>query len=181
MTTQSPETQNLTYIQWGSNTEITKQFKSLDEFAKSDYLTIHANNFGYNHLIEREISRWSKYKVHNIFIVDADAEYNYGLEFKMYIHYTADGINFFAELTLGASAITSSPLIRVMLIHKKPVGLDLTDLNNNSEELWSEWFENMNNDIYESFSFSTNAFYNKGREFRKELRKLSESSFFIFS
>jgi hypothetical protein len=181
MKTQTSQSETSQYIQWTAETKISKQFKSLDEFANSDYLSIHAENFGYSHLVEREISRWSKYKVHNVFIVDADVEYNYGLDFKMYIHYTADGINFFKELTIGSSAITSAPLIRVMLTNKRPVGFDLRNLNNNSEELMIEWFTNMKNDIYESFCFSTNAFYNKGREYRQELRKLSQSSIFIFA
>jgi hypothetical protein len=182
MKTQTSQSETSQYIQWTAETKISKQFKSLDEFANSDYLSIHAENFGYSHLVEREISRWSKYKVHNVFIVDADVEYNYGLDFKMYIHYTADGVNFFAELSLGASAITSSPLRRVMLTIKKPADLNLSDLQFNSKEVLNEWFKNMNEGTYESFCYSTNSFYGKGREYRQELRDLSKKSgAFIFA
>jgi len=181
MKNSTTQSEKLVYIEWSADTKITKQFKSFDEFAKSDYLTTYATNFGYNHLVEREIASWSKYKVHNVFIVDADAKYNYGLDFKMYIHYTADGINFFSELTLGSSTLTSAPLIRVMLAHRKPQGLNIQDIKSNSDEVMQEWYENMKNDIYESFCFSTNAFYNKGREFRNKLRKLSEIPSIIFS
>ena len=182
MKTQPQTSEERVYIQWNKKTQIKEQFKSFADFAKTHYLTTHANNFGYNHLVEREILRWSKYKVHNIFIVDADVQYNYGLDFKMYLHYTADGITFFRELTIGSSAITASPLIRVMLFHKLPTGLDINNFHGNSPELLAEWFDNMNNNIYDAFCFSTNAFYNKGREFRNELRELSaKSEAFIFA
>jgi hypothetical protein len=179
-TTSQPEMSQ--YIQWTADTIIAKQFKSFDEFVKSDYLSIHAKNFDYNHLVEREIASWSKYKVHNVFIVDADPEYNYGLDFKMYIHYTADGINFFSELTIGSKGISSNPLIRVMLTIKKPADLNLLDFKSNSDEIFNEYIQNMNEGTYESFCYSTNSFYSKGREFRQELRDLCKSSgAFIFA
>jgi hypothetical protein len=181
MTTQTTTSENRIWIQWTAETKIVNQYKSIDDLVESGYLNTYASNFGYNHLIEREVKSWSKYTVHNIFIVDADPQYNYGLNFKMYIHYTADQINFFAELTIGSKSITNGALIRVMLTHRKPEGLNIHDVKSNSEEILKEWFDNMDNDIYDSFCFSTNACYNKGREFRNELREMSKSPNFIFA
>ena len=178
---QSINNENRIWIEWSEKTMVRNQFKTLDELMESGFVQKHAANFGYEHLINRTMNGWSKHEIHNIFIVDANPVFNYGLDFKIWIHYTADGMNFMMDLSIGSSSITSAPLQRVMLNQKTPVGLDLKNISNNTPEIMREWMEMINNNVIESFQFSTNAFYKKNAEFRSKLREMCKSSSIIFA
>lgn len=178
---QSINNENRIWIEWSEKTMVSKQFKTLDELMESGFVQKHAANFGMEHLINQKMNGWSKHEIHNIFIVDANPVCNYGLDFKIWIHYTADGINFMAELTIGSSCLSSAPLQRVNLIQKTPDGFDFKNIENNSREMMMEWMEMINNNIIESFRFSTNVFYKKNAEFRNELRELSKYPSIIFA
>lgn len=178
---QSINNENRIWIEWSEKTMVKQQFKTLDELMESGFVQKYAANFGMEHLVDWKIDQWSKHQIHNIFIVDANPVLNYGLDFKMWIHYTADGINFMAELTIGGSCLSSAPLQRVNLIQKTPDGFDFKNLENNSREMMMEWMEMINNNIIESFRFSTNVFYKKNAEFRNELRELSKYPSIIFA
>lgn len=178
---QSINTEKRIWIEWSEKTMVSKQFKTLDELMQSGFVQKHAENFGYQHLVKRTMDGWSKYQIHNIFIVDANPVCNYGLDFKMWIHYTADGINFMAELTIGSSCLSSAPLQRVNLIQKSPVGFDFNELSNNTREMMMEWMRMINENEIESFRFSTNAFYKKDAKYRNQLREMCKSSSIIFA
>ena len=169
------------WIEWSEKTMVKQQFKTLDELMESGFVQKHASNFGYEHLIKRTMDGWSKHEIHNIFIVDANPVFNYGLDFKMWIHYSTDGMNFMMELSIGSSSITSAPLQRVNLITKSPDGFDFKNIENNSREMMMEWMEMINNNIIESFRFSTNAFYKKDAKYRNQLREMCKSSQIIFA
>ena len=178
---QSINNEKRIWIEWSEKTMVRNQFKTLDQLMESGFAQKYAANFGYEHLLDWKIDQWSKHEIHNIFIVDANPVFNYGLDFKIWIHYTADGINFMMEFTIGSSSLTSAPLQRVMLNTKTPVGLDLKNIENNTPEIIREWMEMINNNVIESFQFSTNVFHKKCAEFRSKLRELSKSPSIIFA
>ena len=178
---QSINNENRIWIEWSEKTMVSKQFKTLDELMESGLVQKHAANFGMEHIINQKMIGWSKHEIHNIFIVDANPVFNYGLDFKMWIHYTADGINFMAELTIGSSCLSSAPLQRVTLNTKTPDGFDFKNLENNSREMMMEWMRMIDQNEIESFQFSTNVFYKKNAEFRNQLRELSKYPSIIFA
>jgi len=184
--TQNVENQSINnetriWIEWSEKTIVSKQFKTLDELMESGFVQKHASNFGYEHLINRTMDQWSKHQIHNIFIVDANPVFNYGLDFKIWMHYSTDGMNFMMELSIGSSSLTSAPLQRVNLITKTPVGFDFNELSNNTREMMMEWMRMINENEIESFRFSTNAFYKKDSKYRNQLREMCKSSSIIFA
>ena len=173
--------ENKIWIEWSDKKIVKNQFKTLDQLMESGFVQKHAANFGYEHLVKREMERWSKYPIHNLFIVDANPVHNYGLDFTMWIHYTADGINFIKELSIGSSSLTSAPLRRVNLNMKQPVGLDLFNIEKNTPEIIAEWMDCIKNNLIESFEFSSNVAYKKDEKYRNGLREMSKNDRFIFA
>lgn len=169
------------WIQWGDEQTIVAQFKTIDELVSAGYVAKYASNFGYEHLVDRSLKNWANVEIHNVFVTSANPTFNYGLDFKIWIHYTVDGINFMKQLNIGSASLTSAPLQRVMLNIALPVGLDIQNLENNSPEIIAEWFSNMQNNVYSSFDFSTNAFYKKDSQYRSQLRELCTKHNFIFA
>ena len=172
---------NRIWIIWGDEQKIIAQFKTMDELVSAGYVQKYAANFGYEHLVNRSLKNWANVEIHNIFVTSANPVYNYGLDFKIWINYTADGINFMKQLNIGSSSLTSAPLQRVMLHIAVPAGFDFDNLENNSMEIIQQWMYNMQNNVYSSFQFSTNAFYKKDAKFRPMLRELSAKHQFIFA
>jgi len=170
-----------TFIEWGDKQTVIAQFKSIESFMETDWMNRQADNFGQSHLVEREMSHWSKYAVHNIFVVEANPKFNYGLDFKCYIHYTADGMNFMKELSTGGSSLSSAPLVRVMLNTAQPKGLDLENLANNSKDTMTEWMKMISDNVIESFEFSMNVAYKKDSSVRHILRDMCKSDSIIFA
>lgn len=170
-----------TFIEWGNKQVVIAQFKSIESFMETDWMHRQAANFGQLHLVEREMARWSKYPVYNIFVVEADPVFNYGLDFKCYIHYTADGINFMKKLSTGGSSISSAPLVRVTLNIAKPKDFDFNNLDKNSDETIKEWIEMISNNVVESFEYSTNVAYRKDSSARPELREMCKDKHIIFA
>ena len=99
----------------------------------------------------------------------------------MWIHYTADGINFMMELSIGSSSLTSAPMRRVNLNTKQPVGLDLWNIEKNTPEIIAEWMNCITNNLIESFEFSSNVAYKKDAKYRNQLREMSKNNRFIFA
>lgn len=174
-------TEKRVFIQWGDTQNIIAQFKTMDELVLSGYVDKYASNFGYEHLVKREMERWAKYQIHNVFVTSANPTFNYGLDFKIWINYTADGMNFMKQFNLGSSSLTSAPLQRVNLIIAVPTGFDYNIIENNSPETMNEFMHNIMNNVYSSFEFSTNAFYKKDSQFRPQLRELCAKHNFIFA
>jgi hypothetical protein len=182
METKTQNTEKRVWIEWGNKQTIVEQFATVDQFMESGYMEKYASNFGYNHLINKEVDRMHNLDIEHIFITKADPELNYGLDFKMWKVYTIDGgMRFLKEITLGGCSITNAPLARVNLNVKTPVGLDFTDLANVDIELFAEWTKNCENNVFESFEFSTNVWYKKDAEFRPELRRMCKEWKFIFA
>ena len=77
------------------------------EYVASDYPSLECANFGYEHLMAKELKRWGKYDP-QVFITDEDPKHNYGLSFKVYLRYTADGINFFRSISYGSSSLSNA-------------------------------------------------------------------------
>lgn len=74
-----------------------------------------AENFGREHAYLDAVRRMEQ---HNpvYYITPANPEHNYGLDFKIWAFYIADGIKFFKEMSFGGcSVISSSPLQRVII------------------------------------------------------------------
>ena len=159
-------TQEKIQINYGDQQDVIAQFDSIDSFASSDYLSRYASKFGYEHLVDREINYWKNNKsiVHNFFITSTNAEYNYGLDFKVWISYsTNDGMNFLKEFSLGSKCLTSAGLRIVLLDTKMPEGWS-NDWEKN-KDLFPQFGYNMQNNIIESIRFSDVAF-KKDAEFR---------------
>ena len=93
--------------------QIIETFK-MAELMESGYVQKYAANFGYEHLVKREMQRWSKYEP-TFYIVNADATINYGLDFKIMVSYNADDCNFFAEFSLGSSCLSAGNLRMVII------------------------------------------------------------------
>lgn len=169
------------FITWGNEQTIVAQFKTIDELVLSGYVDKYASNFGYEHLVKREMERWAKYQIHNVFVTSANPKFNYGLDFKIWVNYTADGMNFIKEMNIGSSSLTSAPLQRVNLNIAVPAGFDFNNIENNSPETIKQWMHNITNNVYSSFEFSTNAFYKKDSQFRPQLREMCSKYNFIFA
>ena len=86
-----------------------------DELKESGFIQKYADNFGYNHLVERELERWAKYNP-TYYILEADSKLNFGLDFQIWIWYKADGIQFFAQMSLGSCSISNQGLRRVKML-----------------------------------------------------------------
>lgn len=159
-------------INYGNKQDVIAQFNSIDSFASSDYLSRYASNFGYQHLVDREMNFWkNKAIVHNFFITSANADYNYGLDFKIWINYsTNEGMNFCKEFSLGSKSLNNAGLKLVQLDTKMPVGLS-DDFDN--IDLLNEFAYNIKNNIIESIRFSDVSF-KKDAEYRHLLRKRCE-------
>lgn len=159
-------------INYGNKQDVIAQFNSIDSFASSDYLSRYASNFGYQHLVDREINFWkNKAIVHNFFITSANADYNYGLEFKIWINYsTNEGMNFCKEFSLGSKSLNNAGLKLVQLDTKMPKGL--SD-NFDNIDLLNEFAYNIKNNIIESIRFSDVSF-KKDAEYRHLLRRRCE-------
>ena len=173
------------FIEWGNRKNVIAQYKSIEDFMTEDWMNRQANNFGHLHLVDSTIKSWSKYKVNNIFVVEANPVYNYGLDFECYIHYTtSEGMNFMMKMSTGGSSLTSGPLVRVSLNVKMPMELfrdeDWGKLPN-AKELLDELLHNMANNIIESFEYSTNVGYRKDKEVRHLLVEMCREHNFIFA
>lgn len=166
-------------IEWGNQENITAQFKSMADFMETDYMERYAKNFGQLHLMEAEVNGWNKYEVHNIFVVSAEAQYNYGLDFKMFIHYTSKGVKFLKELRTGGKGLSSAPLKRVFFNTTKPEGFSYEE--ENTLEVTMAFMENIKNDIYESFKYSMNVGYKKDLKVRHLLREASQENDWTFA
>jgi hypothetical protein len=173
--------QNVVFIEWGNEKTIVAQFKTIDELVSAGYVAKYASNFGYEHLVDRSLKNWANVEIHHVFVTSANPKFNYGLDFNIWINYTVGGINFMKQLNIGSASLTSAPLQRVMMHTAIPAGLDLNNLQNNSPEIMAEWAFNMKNNIFESFSFSMNAFYKKDSQFRAQLVELCSKYQFIFA
>lgn len=79
---------------------------------ESGYIQKYAEKFDYSHLVDKELERWDKYNP-TYYILEADPQTNYGLDFKIWIRYKGDGINFFKEMSLGTISIDNNGLRRV--------------------------------------------------------------------
>jgi len=178
---QSINNEKMIWIEWSNKLIVKNQFKTLDELMESGFVQKHASNFGYEHLVKQTMNGWSKHEINNIFIVDANPVMNYGLDFKIWIHYTTDGINFMMELSIGSSSMTSAPMQRVMLNTKSPVGLDLNNIANNTPEIMAEWMNCITNNLIESIEFSSNVWFKKDEKYRNELREMCKSKSIIFA
>lgn len=159
-------------INYGNKQDVIAQFNSIDSFASSDYLSRYASNFGHQHLVDREMNFWkNKAIVHNFFITSANADYNYGLEFKIWINYsTNEGMNFCKEFSLGSKSLNNAGLKLVQLDTKMPKGL--SD-NFDNIDLLNEFAYNIKNNIIESIRFSDVSF-KKDAEYRHLLRRRCE-------
>jgi hypothetical protein len=195
------KTRAMKAIEWGRKQNVITQFNNIKDFQDSKYLDRYADKFGYNHLIEEKIERMSKMNFHNIYIVEANPKANYGLDFKMFVHYTIDeGIQFMKEITLGGSSITSRPLQRIRMNFKRDeFSVEFMDFmfnNIDNEEKMLEYkeknterylkanskdIEYRKNGIIESFEFSMNVGYKKDREFRAGLAEASQVHKWIFA
>lgn len=94
-----------------SNLTITDRL-AFDQYIDSKYPATLAKNFGYEHLVDREHRRWAMYNP-EVYIVEANPKHNYGLDFKVFLRYKADGINFFKEISYGSSMLSNQGLREV--------------------------------------------------------------------
>lgn len=97
--------------------EIIQKILGTQELTESGLVTKWASNFDYQHLVKEEIARWEKYNP-TFYIVKAEAEHNYGLDFNIYVSYKADGINFFNQFQFIHS-LTSYGVKRVLIFDKE--------------------------------------------------------------
>lgn len=93
---------------------------TFNEFSTSEFLASNAENFGREHLVKSELSRWEKYNA-VFYVVKADAANNYGLDFNIWISYTADGINFFKKFNLGMACLSSDG-VRIVRFYGNEIG-----------------------------------------------------------
>ena len=92
---------------------IKETFVNTDQLIKSGLAEKWFDNFGMKHILADKLKRMPEYGA-CFYIVEADPEHNYGLDFNIYAHYKADGINFLKQLCI-TSAITSALLHRAMI------------------------------------------------------------------
>ena len=182
MNTQNNTSEKRIWIEWSNKQNVIAQFKTIESFMSNDWMQRHADNFGQSHLIAQTMRGWEKHTINNIFVVDTNPVNNYGLDFKMWIHYTTnDGMNFMMELHTGGSSLTSAPLVRVNLNTKTPVGFDWNDISNNTPEMFKEMSYLIENKIIESFEFSSNVAFKKDRSVRHLLIEQCKQHNFIFA
>ncbi len=142
---------------------VTKKL-NLTEYTNSEYPNRIAENFGYEHLLKAEHSRWEKYNP-DVFIVEADPKINYGLDFKVYLKYNADGINFFKQISYGTKSLSNHGFRQVM-------GVTLSMSLEEVEKLKSFDPETINNKIW----FGDDV-YDNTEQNRKIFRKLKFNTF----
>lgn len=78
---------------------------NLSELSKSNYVNEWADNFGYNHLVKKELERWVKYDA-SFYIMKADRDFNYGLDFTIMASFNLNGKNIIQQVTFGGVTIT---------------------------------------------------------------------------
>lgn len=88
---------------------IVTQKLTFENYVTSGFPARIAANFGYEHLLKREHARWEKYNP-EVFITEANPKFNYGLDFKVFLRYRADGILFLREISYGSSCLSNSAL-----------------------------------------------------------------------
>lgn len=93
------------------NLTITQTFTTSDELIKSGLLEKWFSNFGMTHIMMEKLMH--KYNP-TYYIVKAEPEHNYGLDFNIYTKYTADGINFLKKMNI-TSSLTNNALCRVII------------------------------------------------------------------
>lgn len=93
--------------------KIKQTFVNTDQLIKSGLAEKWFDNFGMKHILGDKLKRMTEYGA-SYYVVEAEAEHNYGLDFNIFMCYKADGIKFFKQLCT-TSAITSFPLHRVMI------------------------------------------------------------------
>ncbi len=128
---------------------------TLTEFANSDELSQYTNNFGYTHLRDKYMARMAQYSP-EVYIIEADAKHNYGLDFKVYLRYTIpEGLTIMKEFSLGCSSITSNAFT---------IASSVQFLDDENKEFIKEKF----NDLYKSNTISiyTDKRYPNNRETR---------------
>lgn len=91
---------------------------SQEALLESGYIQKYAANFGHDHLVDSELKFWDRYNP-TYYILEADPQINYGLDFTIWISYKADGINFFKKMSLKISTISNSGLRRVQFPTKE--------------------------------------------------------------
>jgi len=124
------------------------------------------SNFGMVHLLTSDLKRMEKYSP-VYYVVAADAQYNYGLDFNIYALYDSpDGIKIFAQFSYSC-CIHSGGLRTVRIIDEATTGLD--------------------NETIKSVGLSPNTiqfgtvYYDKGRENRTKLAEASQQLGWIFN
>jgi len=86
-----------------------KSKMTFEEYKDSNYPQIECENFGYEHLKDKALKRFERLNP-EVYICDAEAKYNYGLDFIAYLRYmTNDGLMIFTRITFGGTSITSNP------------------------------------------------------------------------
>lgn len=145
------------------NLTVTKKQK-FAEYINSEYPNRIAKNFGHEHLLNKEHSRWNKYNP-EVFIVEADEELNYGLDFKVFLKYKADGINFFKEISYGFSSLSNQGF---RTVDGASLFMSLEEINK-QKDFAPETFNN-------KITFSDDAYANTESN-RKILRKLKYNTF----
>ncbi len=84
---------------------------TFEDYINSEYpLLITGNDFA--NQIKPTHKSWSKYNP-EVYIVEADAKLNYGLDFRVMLRYKADGLNFLKEISYTSSSLTSSGIREV--------------------------------------------------------------------
>lgn len=94
---------------------IKTKYQGAIALLESGYALKQASNFGYEHSLQDELKRWEKYSP-IYYIIEADAKFNYGLDFEIYIRYWADGLQFIRPITFrGGSTLSSTPFRRAYI------------------------------------------------------------------
>lgn len=161
-------------IEWGDKKYVSKNINSINELIESGYLDKYAKNFGYEHLINKEVDFLKKLNILKIYIVVEDEKHNYGLDFSIWYLHKGKGVNedmkFLNELSFIKS-MTSAPMMRVLMITKAPDSLNLDNIESINKNELEEFLFNMQNNVIEGFRISKNAGYKKDSNIRELVRK----------
>lgn len=86
-----------------------REVLTLSEYRFSKYPMKEAKNYGMEHLVTKELMRWTKFDNIQVFIVEADPEYNYGLDFKALIRYQLpdEKLIFIKQISYNGSSLNS--------------------------------------------------------------------------
>jgi len=124
------------------------------------------DNFGMVHLVTSDLKRMEKYSP-VYYVVAADAQHNYGLDFNIYTLYTIpEGLTFFAQFSYQ-SCIHSGGLRQVWIQDEAHLGIDADTMKQVGIE------PNI-------IRFGT-VYYDKGRQHRAKLAKASQQLGWIFN